>query len=387
MVPAGKPVDLVINELSKYLSPGDVLIDGGNTHYDDTQRRSKLLAEKQIGYIGMGVSGGEKGALEGPALMPGGDLEAYNKVSGLLESIAAKDPKDQPCVGYLGQVGCGHLVKTVHNGIEYAEMQLLAELYALMELSYIDRSGYGDLFKFWNVDDYSSYLMSIMPDIFNKKEGDAYLLDLILDEAAHKGTGAWTAQTALKYGQDAGIIATALNIRYHSTAGWFRTLSQKPQRTRPAELNLDHAIEAYQAARILNHLQGLRLIKAVSDDHNWNVDLAEVTRIWTDGCIIKSRLIEQLHEALSTDSTGLESWCFQAYQKHQRALKKIVGIAMSEDLPLPVHSAALQFGLAISDPNTTANIIQAQRDYFGAHTYKRKDKDPSDNFHTDWTKP
>lgn len=387
MIPAGKAIDAVIEDLLPFLSPGDCIVDGGNSHFSDTENRIKKLQEQGIEYLGMGVSGGEEGARIGPAMMPGGSDVAYEALQPILEKIAAKDPEGKACVGYLGRGGCGHLVKTVHNGIEYAEMQLLAELYALIGLTDLPRAEFAALFEQWNSGQTASYLMSIMPAILDKKEGATYLVDLILDEAAHKGTGAWTAHTALDYGHDASIISTALNVRYHSTAQWFRELAKPLNRKASIVLNFKQLIDGYQAARILNHLQGLRLIKTVSEANDWQVDLAEVTRIWTNGCIIKSHLIEQLHLLLKEDPSQLETWCFSQYQQYIEALKVAVTTGISSDLALPVFSAALQFGLAINDPETTANIIQAQRDFFGAHTYKRKDKDREQNFHTDWTKP
>ena len=387
MVPAGNIVDQIIAQMEPYLSPGDCIIDGGNTHYEDTECRCSALQQKNIGYLGMGVSGGEEGALKGPALMPGGNRASFDLAALLLQQLAAKDPKGEACVGYLGDGGCGHLVKTVHNGIEYAEMQLLAELYSFISISNVPRAEYGNTFAGFNKGLYSSYLLSIMPPILNKKEDEAFLVDMILDEAAHKGTGAWTAQTALKYGQDASIIIAALNARYHSTAGWFRQLAQGPSgKQDKIEINLQRLLKAYQAARVLNHLQGLRLIKEVSQAMDWKVNLAEVTRIWTNGCIIKSTLMEELHELLLEDSVSLEQWAISAFNQAKEDLKYALDLGITNDLHLPVFSAALQFGLGINTTTTTANIIQAQRDYFGAHTYKRKDADASENFHTDWNK-
>ena len=386
MVPAGAVVDQVINDMKPYLKVGDCIIDGGNSNYKDTERRSNELAQAGIGFVGMGVSGGEEGALKGPALMPGGDLNAYKQAAPLLQKIAAQDPQGQPCVDFIGKGGAGHLVKTVHNGIEYAEMQLIAELYGILQRSDISRDNYGSIFKDWNQNQYRSYLLGIMPAIFSKKEDGQYLLEKVLDVAAHKGTGSWTAITALEHGQDASIIQAALNARYHSAAAWYRTLAPQKPNLPAIKLDLEKLRKGYQAARILNHLQGLRLIKAVSRAHHWQIDLAVVCRIWTNGCIIKSALIEQLYSALKQDPNALNTWCLEKYNSLEAALNYCNTLGLTHKIHLPVFSAALQFGIGIGQAQTTANVIQAQRDFFGAHTYKRTDKPNTENYHTDWNK-
>ncbi|MDC7998323.1 NADP-dependent phosphogluconate dehydrogenase [Gilvibacter sediminis] len=390
MVPAGKAIDAVLEELLPFLSPGDCIVDGGNSHFSDTQRRIQELIERDIEYLGMGVSGGEKGALEGPAMMPGGSKVAFNALQPILDKIAAKDPKGNPCVGYLGQGGCGHLVKTVHNGIEYAEMQLLAEVYSLLLASDIPRSEFGSIFNDWDQGEYSSYLLGLMPSIMNKKEGDAYLIDKILPMAGAKGTGAWTSITALENGQDMSISTAAVNARNHSQAIWHKFPQIQENHRKPSrgvKLELERILKGYQAARILNHLQGLQFIHTMGTISNWDLDLSEVTRIWTNGCILKSQLIELLTEKIAADFDHLNLWSYNCYIALFQDFKYTLNLGWQNDIHMPVFNAAWQYGLGVSSAESNANIIQAQRDFFGAHTYKRKDHHPSENFHTDWTKP
>ena len=389
MIPAGPAIDAVISEITPFLNPGDCLVDGGNSHYKDTAKRIEKLKASGIAYLGMGVSGGEEGALKGPAMMPGGDREAFELAAPLLEKLAAKDPVGNPCFGYLGKGGSGHLVKTVHNGIEYAEMQLLAEMYSLLSASDIPRSDFGSVFDNWNKGEFGNYLLGIMPDIMNKKDGADYLLEKILPMAGAKGTGTWTAMSALEHGRDMSISMAAVNARNHSSASWYSFPSIRDNvrvKTQNIKLDLKEIVRGYQAARILNHLQGLQFIRFIATYNFWELDLAEVTRIWTNGCILKSNLIEVLHKQLSQDFNNLNNWSYSQYLALFESFKYTLKLGWEHDLHMPVFNAAWQFGLAISSGESNANVIQAQRDYFGAHTYKRKDH-PSENYHTDWTKP
>lgn len=382
MVTAGAAVDSVLQDLLPLLQPGDCVLDGGNSNYLDTQRRCKLLEEKEIHYLGVGISGGEQGALKGPAMMVGGSRMAYEKVKAILEPIAAKDSALQPCVNLLGPDGAGHLVKTVHNGIEYAEMQLLAECFGMLKQQY-SYEEIAEIFERWNQSDLQSYLLEITIDILRKKEKDQHLLDVILDVAASKGTGSWTVQIAAQFAVPASIIHAALEARYLSMLKATRErLDTKISEENNKILSIDRLEEAYRMSRVLNHSQGFEIIHAVSKAHQWEVDLSEVARIWTNGCIIKSSLMKQLQEVFAE---SLSVWNDQEWVKtlEMNALDlQFVNVwAIQKGCSIPCFSAAWNYWNSITTKDSTANLIQAQRDYFGAHTYRRKDR-PSDQFFT-----
>lgn len=386
MVNAGPAVDAVLNDLIENLSKGDIVVDAGNSHFKETNRRMDLLKSHGLNFIGTGVSGGEKGALEGPSIMPSGDKVAYQKIQKYLESIAAKDDAQGPCCAYIGKQGSGHFVKMTHNGIEYAEMQLLAECYAILKYQGLSNESIANTFEEWMVD-LGSYLLRITIDILRKKEGDEYILDLILDKAANKGTGKWATSCIADSGEPATMIPAALFARYLS---FFKEKRQKAADhfALPTEVNeqsLDELKNAYQFSRIINHHQGFSLIKRFSDQHDWDVNLGEIARIWTEGCIIKSDLMKSLVSTVQGESDILFSkpWSTTIRDSYPD-IQSVVIKSVKNQLHIPCLMEAMNYFHGIKIGDGSANLIQAQRDYFGAHTYRRKDDDSGQSYHTQW---
>ncbi|MEL6538442.1 MAG: NADP-dependent phosphogluconate dehydrogenase [Bacteroidota bacterium] len=388
MVPAGPATDDLIKQLVPLLDAGDILIDGGNALYKDTERRMEALKRQGIHFLGTGVSGGEKGALEGPAIMPSGEQAAYEAVAPYLNRIAAKDQKGDACSGYVGRGGSGHFVKMIHNGIEYAEMQLLAELVFLLKqhgnLSYPQIS---ETLKELGNRGAHSYLLEITINILQAKEGDSYLLDTILDKSGNKGTGGWSTIAAAEYGYPASMIATALFARYTSARKAERVALEKQYQLpkREFEVSNEALFGAYQLARIVNHHQGFQVISEANERHQWNINLAEVARIWTNGCIIRSSLMESLIPALGEGTSLLaHPELAQFTQALHGFLVQVCNGANQARCPLPNHQTALQFLLMYSLGQGSANVIQAQRDYFGAHTYQKINDTTGQYYHTEW---
>lgn len=389
MVNAGLAVDAVISELRPLLSSGDVIIDGGNSHFKDTERRAAELESIRIDYIGTGVSGGEKGALEGPSIMPGGTTSAYPKVAEYLESIAARDKDNQPCCAYMGSGGSGHFVKMVHNGIEYAEMQLIAEVYTILRhRNGLSPDKVADIFEEWCQADLSSYLLEITYQILRRKEGEKYLIDLILDKAGNKGTGSWTTIAAAELGVPITLITSALYARYTSSFKQERVeASQKysPLKGFNQQIDIEQLKGAYKIARLINHHQGIHLIEAASTEYNWNLNFPEIARVWTNGCIIRSSLMQDLVSVLSETQRILQySSIISQVDMHREDLASVVSLGAKSQLALPCFSAAATFINTYSQAHSSANIIQAQRDFFGAHTYKRVDDPNGPSHHTIW---
>ncbi|MEL6810690.1 MAG: NADP-dependent phosphogluconate dehydrogenase [Bacteroidota bacterium] len=387
MVNAGSPVDAVIAQLKPLLAQGDIIIDGGNSHYKDTQRRATFLKEVGLHFIGCGISGGEQGALSGPSMMAGGAMAAYAHIEPVLKGIAAKDNQENPCVNLLGSDGCGHFVKTIHNGIEYAEMQLLAECYALLAPTY-SYEKIASIFEDWNTGPLASYLLEITAQIMTKKEGDSYLLDKVLDQAGSKGTGSWSSQAAFQLGVPASMINAAVTARYISAL--------KEQRVKwsgktvvPVEadaIDIDLLKDAYTFARILNHYQGFEIIKAASKENQWNVNFSEIARIWTKGCIIQSQFMESLVTRFrDTDDLLNDTALFSELQKNEKAARSIIKHSLNLRIPIPCISNSLQSWMSLTTERSSAHLIQAQRDEFGAHTYKRIDKPFDQTFTSNWT--
>lgn len=385
MVSAGEAVESVIDQLQGLLDPADIIMDGGNSHYEHTQRRVSLLAQNLIHFLGIGISGGEQGALMGPSIMVGGLEEAYEHVQPVLEAIAARDEDDHPCVALLGPDGSGHLVKTVHNGIEYAEMQLLAECFVLLSITNT-KEQVAAIMQQWNETEIGSYLLGITVDILNKKEGDDFLLDKIVDMANSKGTGTWTSQLALQLGVPATMIHAAVNARSVSMLKEKRTQYSSLSTTTndPVKIDPEKLRKAYAFARIINMHQGFALLKAASEENNWNLDLSEVARIWTEGCIIKSGMMNGFSEVLKFDEDIFKHPEFESDARCQDDLNETLMYALSQGVATPCLSAALQYWFSITSESSPANLIQAQRDYFGAHTYKRIDRPSSEDFTTNW---
>ncbi|MCL4105617.1 UNVERIFIED_CONTAM: hypothetical protein GTU68_057492 [Idotea baltica] len=386
MVNAGAAVDAVIDELSKELESGDIIIDAGNSHYQETCRRMDLLKREKMHFVGAGVSGGELGALLGPSIMPSGDEGAYQKVKVYLETIAAKDINQGPCCTYVGREGSGHFVKMIHNGIEYAEMQLLAECYSILKDQGKSNEEMADTFSEW-MKDQSSYLLGITIDILRKKEGEAFLLDQVLDKAANKGTGKWASATIANSGEPATMIPAALFARYLSFFKEKRLQSEAIFSIERITNNIavDQLKEAYEFARTVNHHQGFSLIKRVSDQNGWHVNLSEIARIWTNGCIIKSDLMRKIAETPDYD----DNLMFQApwrslLMKSHPSIQKVVIECIESQIHIPCFAEAINYFHGIKIGHGSANLIQAQRDYFGAHGYKRKDDAEGSSHHSNW---
>jgi 6-phosphogluconate dehydrogenase len=391
MVNAGAAVDVVIESLLPFLEKGDIITDGGNSHYKDTWRREKTLREQGIHFIGCGISGGEEGALKGPSIMPGGSAEAYKQMGPLLEKIAAKDKTGNPCCTHIGPDGSGHFVKMVHNGIEYGEMQLIAETYHFLRF-YTKSSPetIADLFETWNKE-MKSYLLEISVDILRKKQNEEFLIDKILDAAKQKGTGGWSTNAALELGVPLDTITAAVLARNISGMKEIRVNASNLYRNKNNQNgNLeeikDELFQAYKTASIINHAVGYDLLRVASSEYNWSLNLSEISRVWTNGCIIRSGLMEDLVDIFkdSNNHLLLNKNITSEIEKNQASLTKTVSIALQSAFAVPVSSAALNYLLNFTSAQNSANMIQAQRDYFGAHTYERTDKPRGEFFHTQW---
>ena len=395
MVKAGTATDATIDTLLPLLDDDDILIDGGNTNYQDTIRRNKALAESGVNFIGMGVSGGEVGALTGPSLMPGGQEAAFNKVSHILEAISAKAKDGAPCVAYIGPNGAGHYVKMVHNGIEYADMQLIAESYAMMkDLLGMSHEDIAQTFKDWNAGELSSYLIEITGDIFNKldDETNGPLVEQILDTAGQKGTGKWTSINALELGIPLTIITESVFARFISSIKEERVNASKQLNGPSAKFEgdkeafLEKIRKALYMSKICSYAQGFAQMRKASEDHAWNLQLGELAMIWREGCIIRAQFLQKIKEAYDNDSE-LQNLLLDPYFKdivtnYQDALRDVVATGVQNGVPTPGFSASINYYDSYRSENLPANLIQAQRDYFGAHTYERKDR--SGIFHTQW---
>lgn len=387
MIKAGEAIDEMIDQLLPFLSKQDIIIDGGNSHYLDTKKRFDYLSSKGIGFIGCGVSGGEEGARFGPSLMPGGTKESYNKVSQILETISAKDSNGKPCCALIGPEGSGHFVKMVHNGIEYVEMQLLAELYALMSTS-MNNQEIGNELSTWNTGKLESYLLEITVDILQKKENDDFLLDKILDKAQNKGTGSWSSIAALNLGYPNTVMSSAVFARYISALKKERVKYSKQINTitkGKSNLKISQLKNTYQFARIINHHQGFALIKQASDAYKWNLNLSEIARIWTNGCIIRSALMNDLSSLFEQSEDILDnSKVFEFLNQSASDVTETIQKAFSTRIAFDSFCSAYNYWVSITTEKLPASLIQAQRDYFGAHTYQRIDKDSNEFFHTNW---
>lgn len=387
MITSGNPIDKFIQKIASLLKPNDCLMDGGNSFFIDTKQREELLNKKQIHYLGIGVSGGENGALLGPSLMVGGSKVGYENVKFILKSMAAKDANNLPCCAYLGANGAGHFVKMIHNGIEYAEMQLLAELYSIMSISKSHQT-IANIFKKWNKTDLNSYLLEITQKIIITKDNGKYIINNILDKAANKGTGNWSSQIALKLGVSNNMINDAVMARFLSTLKEKRTLLANKLKLAPqTELKLDlkSLSNAYRFARIINLQQGFKILKTASKYYNWNFSLPTIAHIWTQGCIIKSELTKQVAAQLNKNENIIEHpYFFNQLQSFEKDIAKILKQAIDLRVSFPVFNASYQYWIGLTTRQSSANLIQAQRDFFGAHTFKRVDKPEADFFHFNW---
>jgi len=394
MVKAGAPVDATIEALAPLLDEGDLIIDGGNSFFKDTERRALALAEKGINYIGTGVSGGESGALWGPSIMPGGQPAAYAMIEDMLKAISAKVDGD-PCVSYLGPRGAGHYVKMVHNGIEYGDMQLIAEAYDIMHRALgLSAEELHAIFAEWYEGELQSYLIEITRDIFATYDPETGkpMVDVILDEAKQKGTGKWTSQDALDLGAPTPTINAAVESRIISGYKTERVAASK-ELSGPA---LDYAgdrdslvqdvRDALFAAKICSYAQGMGLLKAASEEYEYDLNYGEIAKLWRGGCIIRAQFLNDITKAYQTDpdltNLLLDPYFKEAVLSRQGALRRVITTAVGLGIPCLAFSSALAYFDAYRTARLPANLTQAQRDYFGAHTYRRLDKEGS--FHTEW---
>ena len=395
MVQAGEATDKTIASLTPHLDKGDILIDGGNTFYKDTIRRNAELSDQGFNFIGTGVSGGEEGALKGPSIMPGGQKEAYELVAPILDKIAARAEDGEACVAYVGPNGAGHYVKMVHNGIEYGDMQLIAEAYALLKgaLS-LNNEELAETFTDWNNGELSSYLIDITKDIFTKKDEEGkYLVDVILDEAANKGTGKWTSQSSLDLGEPLSLITESVFARYLSSLKSQRVAASKvlsgPQAkafTGDKAEFVEKVRRALYLGKIVSYAQGFSQLRAASEENEWNLHYGEIAKIFRAGCIIRAQFLQKITDAYVNDANIanllLDPYFKNIADEYQQALRDVVSYAIQNGIPTPTFSAAIAYYDSYRSEVLPANLIQAQRDYFGAHTYKRIDKDGV--FHTEW---
>ncbi|SEM78533.1 6-phosphogluconate dehydrogenase (decarboxylating) [Stigmatella aurantiaca] len=398
MVTAGAPVDQMMDKLAPLLSPGDVLIDGGNSWFQDTQRREKAYREKGLNFIGMGVSGGEEGARHGPSLMPGGPAEAYGHIRPVLEAIAAKTDQGA-CVTHVGPGGAGHFVKMVHNGIEYADMQLLAETYDVLRRGLgLSMEAVVDTLAEWNQGIANSFLLETTLQVLRKKDPETGkpLVDLVLDKAGQKGTGKWTVQVALDLGIAVPSIASALDARNLSALKDERVAASSrlpaPQASLTDEEKQHLAAwvhDALYAARVITYAQGMRLIQAASREYQWNVSPAELARIWRGGCIIRAKLLTPLREAFTQQPDLPNLVSSDAFApvltRMAPAWRRVVGTAARLGIPVPVFSSSLAYFDSYRSAELPQNLTQAQRDAFGAHTYQRRDRPEAGFVHSDWS--
>lgn len=392
MIPAGAAIDAQLDALIPILEKDDLVIDGGNSFYLDSDRRVNRLKEVGMHFLPMGVSGGEEGARKGPSIMPGGNAEGYAMVEDFLGRISAKDKDGKPCVTYVGPGGSGHFIKMVHNSIEYGEMQVLAELVHLLRFGFgCSAEQVSGIFSDWGKGELKSFLLEITADLLLFKENGELLLDKILDQAGQKGTGAWSLTTALEYGIPYSPLAESVNARGVSgekamRVAFSKTFQHEFQQVEGSlEAWLPKIKEAYGLARIINHEVGFRLMKTVSDTKGWNLNFNEIARIWTNGCIIRSGLMETISANYSDKASFFEmAGVKEQVISGRKALAELVGLGLTHGFALPVMSAGINYLLGRITAESSASVIQAQRDYFGAHTYQRKD-DPSGKFyHTQW---
>jgi 6-phosphogluconate dehydrogenase len=398
MVKAGAPVDEVIDELVPLLEPGDILIDGGNSHYPDSTRRTRALKEKGLLFIGTGVSGGEEGALHGPSIMPGGNPDAWPHVKPIFQAIAAKVADGTPCCDWVGPEGAGHFVKMVHNGIEYGDMQLICEAYHVMRsMLGLEPAAMHDVFARWNSGPLDSYLIEITRDIlaFSDPETGKPMIDLILDTAGQKGTGKWTVITACDLGVPLTLISEAVFARTLSAQKDERVAASKVlvSRAHPFSGNLqtmvDDLEQALYASKIISYAQGFSLMRAIADESKWEINNGGVALMWRGGCIIRSAFLGRIKEAFDRNP-GLANLLLDPYfseevSRAEESWRRVCAAAITHGIPLPAMTSALSYFDGYRTANLPANLLQAQRDFFGAHTYERVDRPRGQFFHTNWT--
>ena len=397
MVKAGEATDKTIQSLLPHLDKGDILIDGGNTFFKDTMRRNEMLANSGINFIGTGVSGGEEGALKGPAIMPGGQKNAYDLVAPILEEIAAKADDGAPCVTYIGPNGAGHYVKMVHNGIEYGDMQLIAESYDILRrVGGLTVEETAEVFKSWNTGELDSYLIEITADILAKKDPETGkpMVEVIMDTAGNKGTGKWTSQSALDLGVPLPLITESVFARYISTLKEEREIASKelspikvPELSNTEKQALIESVrKGLYFSKIMSYAQGFAQMRVASEEFDWNLNYGEIAKIFRAGCIIRAQFLQKITDAFERDpelkNLLLDKYFLYVTESYQEAVREVVVTAVQAGIPVPTFSSALAYYDSYRSEVLPANLIQAQRDYFGAHTYNRVDKPGV--FHFEW---
>ena len=393
MVKAGSPVNDIIKQLKPCLTPGDIIIDGGNSYFADTINRSRKLEAEGFHYFGVGISGGEEGARRGPAIMPGGDVGAYESIGQILTDISAK-AEGEPCCRYIGGDGAGHFVKMVHNGIEYADMQLICEAYSILKgVMHMSPSDLHEVFKEWNQGELNSYLIGITSDIFAKKDTDSdhYLVDMILDAAGQKGTGKWTGQVALELGIPIPTITGAVFERYLSSDKATRMEAGKlygdcaKTKQRGADF-VEPVRKALYASKICAYAQGFSLMLEASRQYGWKLNLSGIAKIFRGGCIIRAQFLNKIADAYSDDSELknllMDNYFKTVIENYTQAWRDVVATAVTSGISVPGFSSALAYFDSYRTETLPMNLLQAQRDYFGAHTYQRIDKEGT--YHTQW---
>jgi len=398
LVKAGKPVDEFIDLLVPLLEPGDIIIDGGNSYYPDTVRRYNELKAKGILFVGSGVSGGEEGARHGPSLMPGGAPEAWPHIRAIFQSIAAKVDGNVPCCDWVGESGAGHFVKMVHNGIEYGDMQLISEAYNLMSGGLgLDNAKLAETFTEWNKGELDSYLIEITSNIFKFKDEDGgYLLDHILDAAGQKGTGKWTVDSGLELGAPVTLIAEAVFARMISSLKDERVAAssvlvgpENPKFTGDVKATLEDIRHALYASKIISYAQGYMLMRQASEQYKWKLNMGGLALMWRGGCIIRSRFLGEIKAAFDRNpnltNLVLDNFFSEALKRAQGGWRRTIALGAQLGIPTPTFSNALSFYDSYRSARLPANLLQAQRDYFGAHTYERIDQPRGKFFHSNWT--
>lgn len=396
MVKAGQPVDDIIEQLIPHLDQGDIIIDGGNAHFPDTNRRTSYIESKGLRFIGTGVSGGEEGALTGPSIMPGGSPSAWDEVKPILQSISAKVEGDVPCCDWVGESGAGHFVKMVHNGIEYGDMQLICEAYQIMkDLLGLNSDEIHDVFADWNTGELDSYLIEITRDIFGYKENGEALVEKILDTAGQKGTGKWTGVSALELGVPLTLIGEAVFARCLSALKDERVEASaviagpKPEFTGDKKAFIEDLRQALYAAKIVSYAQGYVLMREAAKEYNWHLNYGGIALMWRGGCIIRSSFLGKIKEAYDTNpqlnNLLLDSYFQTQMANAQAGWRRVTASAITNGIPVPTIASALTYFDGYRTARLPANLLQAQRDYFGAHTYERTDKPRGEFFHTNWT--
>jgi len=396
MVVAGSVVDDYIQKLIPLLDQGDIIIDGGNSHYPDTSRRTDELESKGFKFVGAGVSGGEEGALKGPSIMPGGSVSAWPEVKNIFQKIAAKVGDNEPCCDWIGEGGSGHFVKMVHNGIEYGDMQLICEAYQIMkDVLGMSNDEMHKTFKEWNEGELNSYLIEITADILKFKDKDgSYLVDNILDTAGEKGTGKWTAAVALELGAPLTLIGEAVFARYLSSRKDERVLASSmfdgPLINFDGDKDqvLKDIHDALYASKMVSYAQGYTLLSRAAKEFHWNLNYGAIALMWRGGCIIRSVFLSKIKEAYDRNSDIknllLDPFFKDQINKSQEGWRRVVSIAITNGIPVPAMTSSLSYFDGYRNDRLPANLLQAQRDYFGAHTYERLDGKEGDVFHTEW---